>query len=153
MCLPENEGVYCVVFNLAKPIIQKIGKLGVGDFAPGLYFYCGSAKGHSGLNGRIQRHLRKDSTKFWHIDYLKTHLEPLRVWFVFTKNESECGLVNALCDNSNIDYAMVGFGASDCSHHCRSHLLFANSSTNIDQVFDQLSDGLPRVNQYWTSQN
>ena len=150
MCLPENEGVYCVVFRLSELITVKIGKLGVAEFTPGFYFYCGSAKGRSGLKGRIERHLRKESTKFWHIDYLKFHLEPLRVWYEITKNRSECDLVKILRGFENIDYGMMGFGASDCSHHCKSHLLFGASLSNPDDVFEYLVDRLPTINQNLT---
>jgi len=153
MLLPENVGVYCVAFHLDKLIIQNIGKLGVGEFAPGFYFYCGSAKSKNGINGRVQRHLRKESTKFWHIDYLKIHLEPLRVWYLITKNRRECDLVKILCEFDRINYAMMGFGASDCSDHCKSHLLFATISIDLDDVFESLSDRLSLINQFWIGEN
>jgi len=146
MCLPDNQGVYCVVFHLVKPISQKIGKLDVGDFNSGYYLYCGSAKGRSGLKGRVQRHLRKEAVRFWHIDYLKPYLEPLMVWYVITRDREECDLVKALCVFEYIEYGMKGFGASDCKHQCKSHLLFAPLSTNLDDVFENLADGLAGIN-------
>ena len=147
MPIPTKPGSYCVAFNLQTSLQKTIGRIGEGRFLPGHYLYCGSAKGKSGLKNRVSRHLNNATVKFWHIDYLKEHLIPIRVWYIIGEEYSECDLVNALEGMREIQWSMRGFGASDCTHGCRSHLFFAAHEITLDSIYDTLFSRIPDVEQ------
>jgi len=147
MILTEQEGIYCIVFQLEKNTLFQIGKLGEQELKPGFYFYCGSAKGKGGISRRVNRHLKKDTKKFWHIDYLKEKVNPIRIWFLKSQLRSECDLVQVQIIDPKVSYSMRGFGASDCMEHCYSHLLYAPDTKNLDDVFMQLQKKMPHCSQ------
>ncbi len=147
MILPREQGIYCVVFNLPKLISQDVGMLGMGEFLPGIYFYCGSAKGKGGIKGRVGRHLTKGTRKHWHIDYIKEYFEPISVWFVTNRNMSECDLVGNLQKMGDFQPVLRGFGASDCTQHCFSHLLFSSAHLDMAAVFADLMRSFIEIKQ------
>ena len=147
MILTEEEGIYCVIFRLEKQALFQIGKLGEQEFLPGFYFYCGSAKGEGGISRRVNRHLKKDTKKFWHIDFLKEKVNPIRIWFLTSMERCECDLVQNLRIDPKVSYSMKGFGASDCTERCYSHLLYAPDTNNLDDVFKQLQNRMPDCRQ------
>jgi Uri superfamily endonuclease len=108
--------VYVLVIKVNKNINVNVGALGNLNFGKGIYAYVGSAK--KGLSKRIQRHLRKDKRKFWHIDYLLND-DNVKVLKVFTVKEpfDECEVAKII---SGRGVPMRGFGSSDCK--CISHL-------------------------------
>ena len=71
------------------------------------------------LEKRIQRHLKRNKKKHWHLDFITTSepFEPLEVW-IFREKKFECELAELLSKNGN--ESVSGFGSTDCS--CKSHL-------------------------------
>ena len=111
------KGVYVLVISVGKDIRVKVGGLGRVIFGKGLYAYVGSAQ--NSLEKRIERHIRKDKQKFWHIDYLFGN-ESVKVLKVFQKTAGrpeECKIAKEL-DARGV--SIMGFGSSDCN--CKSHL-------------------------------
>lgn len=92
-----------------------MGRLGVFSFPAGSYVYTGSARRH--FEARIARHLRRDKTLRWHIDYLLT-APGVSVLAVRRTPIDECALNQA----TDGDLPVPGFGASDCRQGCGSHL-------------------------------
>ena len=111
------KGIYVLILQIDGEITVNVGALGKLVFTKGLYGYVGSAQGN--LEKRVQRHLRKEKRRFWHIDYLLGNSKT-RILQVFTKQgdkNEECAVAEAIAlRGSGID----GFGASDCN--CKSHL-------------------------------
>lgn len=122
---------YLLHIYLKKSRRIKIGKLGTFTFKEGNYFYVGSAKRN--LMQRIERHLKKQKKKFWHIDYF---LQYARIKKVRICNLSEETMATML--SREIEIPVLGFGSSD--KKSKSHLFygFLNSSkipiTFIDSI-------------------
>jgi Uri superfamily endonuclease len=111
------KGIYVLIICLNKDSVVNIGALGKITFKRGMYAYVGSAQ--KNLEQRVQRHLRKEKKKFWHIDYLLDS-DATTIARVFLKQASkaeECRLANEL---NLFSAPVIGFGCSDC--HCKSHL-------------------------------
>ena len=62
------SGSYVLLLYLADDRTIPVGRQGVLNFSAGCYAYVGSAM--NGLYQRINRHLRKEKKRHWHIDYL-----------------------------------------------------------------------------------
>ena len=80
----KTKGTYVLLIKLKKSKIINVGKLGKFKFPKGFYVYVGSAFGSGGLKSRVERHLKKEKKKRWHIDYF---LELAKIIDVFTTNE------------------------------------------------------------------
>jgi Uri superfamily endonuclease len=117
---------------LNRDIETNVGKLGRFEFVKGLYAYVGSAQ--NSLEPRIRRHLRREKSKFWHIDYLLDSPETIIVKTYVSKahKEQECKTARKLSEVGN---PVEGFGSSDCD--CRSHLVRIDS----DETFRNSSQG------------
>jgi Uri superfamily endonuclease len=111
------KGIYILIIRLNRKITENIGAHGEMTFPKGLYAYIGSAQ--TNLEKRVQRHLRKEKRKFWHIDYLLDNeaLKVVKVLYRQASKVEECLLASEIGKSGE---ATVGFGCSDC--HCRSHL-------------------------------
>jgi sugar fermentation stimulation protein A len=109
--------VYALIIDIDAPLRLRIGRLGVGEIAPGRYLYVGSAQ--RGLGARIDRHLRRRKQKRWHIDYLTTKVRPTGAVAWLTGRDAECRLARAL--GEGWPTPVGGFGSSDC--RCRGHLV------------------------------
>jgi Uri superfamily endonuclease len=62
------KGIYVLVIKVTTLINLKVGALGKLVFPDGMYAYVGSAQ--NSIETRVKRHLRKEKSLFWHIDYL-----------------------------------------------------------------------------------
>jgi Uri superfamily endonuclease len=111
------KGVYILMIEISKKIRITIGSLGSLIFSKGLYAYVGSAQ--KGLEKRVERHLRKKKTKFWHIDYLLSnkYVKVKKVFYKKAGKEEECNISKKLERKGNY---VKNFGSSDCK--CKSHL-------------------------------
>jgi len=119
--LPPQSGTYALILRQKRGATIKIGKFGTFDFKRGWYVYIGSAFGPGGLCARTGRHLKRDKTRRWHIDYLTATLHLSRIWLTICPQKQEChwaDLISAMGGKTLIP----GFGASDCS--CSAHLFF-----------------------------
>lgn len=106
---------YQLLIRIARPLDIAVGKLGRFAFPEGTYVYTGSASRN--LEARVARHLRREKTLRWHIDYLLT-APGVSVAEVRRSRVDECALNQA----TGGDIVAPGFGASDCRHGCGSHL-------------------------------
>lgn len=135
-CLQKiNDLTYILLISLNQPCEIQIGKLGRIFFKSGYYLYVGSAK--KAIEKRINRHLKRQKNKFWHIDYLLSDPYPSKVVGVWTHNEfSECFVAQRLLENNHCSVVKKGFGSSDCK--CTSHF-FRVHRCYIDILLRELS--------------
>ncbi len=115
------KGLYALIVKLGEDKKIKIGKLGLVDFRKGYYVYIGSAL--NSLEGRINRHLRKDKRLRWHIDYLLEAGHIVEILVLETNKKLECIVAKKI--QKNLD-PIKNFGSSDCS--CESHLVHAKEN-------------------------
>jgi Uri superfamily endonuclease len=115
--LAATEATYQLIILVPRALRRTIGRLGTFEFAAGRYAYTGSAK--RGFEARIARHLRKEKTLRWHIDYLLA-APGVHVVEVIRSRRGECALNRATRGEVPIE----GFGASDCRAGCGAHLKF-----------------------------
>ena len=112
---PAEAGAYALLIGLPAPLAVKAGAKRA-SLAPGLYLYCGSARGPGGLAARIARHMREAKRPHWHVDQLTRSGQVLGA-FVLPGGD-ECAVNAAL---KQFPTPLEGFGSSDC-RVCRSHL-------------------------------
>jgi len=130
-----DGGVYILKIRLEKKSKIEIGALGKKFFAPGYYFYTGTAQRN--LEARIKRHYSRDKNFHWHIDYFLAEAE-LEKDFVFElSREAECFLAQILKENGG-KTPVSGFGASDCS--CGSHLIYFSEAVGSKIVEELIKD-------------
>lgn len=108
---------YQLHIHLSRSNNITIGKLGTFRFPAGHYIYTGSAKRN--FEARIQRHLTKHKTVYWHIDYLLVHPK-VRIENVERSTKPEC----RLHQHTPGEIIVAGFGAGDCRSGCGSHLKY-----------------------------
>lgn len=113
----KRTGAYILLCRLAADEHVEVGRLGRQLFERGEYAYVGSAM--SGLDARIERHLRSEKRNHWHIDYLLERATVVRVLEFESSRRLECELNDRLRD-TGATMPVRGFGSSDC--HCDSHL-------------------------------
>ena len=127
---------YCIHVFLSKPKKIKIGKLGTFLFQRGNYIYVGSAK--KNITKRIERHLRKNKKKFWHIDYLLQYAKIEEIW---VRNDyfDEClALSEAKKLLKNSRFPLKKFGSSDC--RCPSHLIYLpENEADLESLREKVS--------------
>ncbi|MEM2123544.1 MAG: GIY-YIG nuclease family protein, partial [Candidatus Bathyarchaeia archaeon] len=125
------RGIYTLILGLSEKAYVAVGRLGVHRLDPGFYIYVGrgSGKGSSSVEGRLRRHLSKDKKSFWHVDHitLDTRFKAEAVVYAYTGELSECGLARILAGELEAEYAVKGFGSSDCG--CRGHLIHASEAS------------------------
>lgn len=93
----------------------EIGRFGRFVFPAGCYVYTGSAKRN--FDARVRRHLAREKTLRWHIDYLLA-APGVSIVEVWCYDEDEC----AVNRRTPGEIPVAGFGASDCAAGCGSHL-------------------------------
>lgn len=112
------KGIYILVISVDADESIKVGALGKISFEKGIYLYVGSAQNN--LEKRIQRHMRKDKTKRWHIDYFLNIGKIDGVYYMQAPKEEECRTAGILQEKH---LPIKGFGCSDCK--CNGHLFKA----------------------------
>ncbi len=118
----DEPGTYQLNIRVDHDLHIRVGRLGMISFPSGDYVYTGSAKGR--LQARINRHLRREKSLHWHIDYLLT-APGVSITSVHTSKDAECVLNQATLGQCLVP----GFGASDCRHGCGSHLKYRRPPT------------------------
>ena len=113
---------YQLKIEVARPIRVRVGRLGRFLFPAGLYVYTGSAKRN--LEARIARHLRREKSLRWHIDWLLS-ASGVRVAAVKRSAVGECALNQRVRAGAIV---VPGFGATDCRSNCGSHLRYLGKS-------------------------
>ncbi len=138
-----NNGCYQLILHLCNYKYVQVGKLGSFEFEQGYYIYTGSHQ--KTLNKRIERHLRQNKKRHWHIDYLTTCQEFNKVAvFIYRDWIDECQIQREFLDFSKAETSHSGFGNGDCTNRCQSHLLYMQQSpismfNKWKQYFSQLS--------------
>jgi Uri superfamily endonuclease len=133
--LSEAKGSYTLLILVQAEKQIAIGGIGTKNFQKGYYAYTGSAFGLGSLSlgGRIQRHIKKQKTRRWHIDYLLSD-EDVNLKVIVagvTRQKMECTINKCLKDVFHAQIPFSGFGSSDCTEHCESHLLYLDQTRNI----------------------
>lgn len=108
---------YQLLIDLPRAARVTVGRLGTFRFPAGRYVYTGSARRN--LEARIARHLRREKTLRWHIDYLLA-APGARVVEVKRSSRDECELNRRTAG----EVLVPGFGVSDCRAGCGSHLKY-----------------------------
>ena len=125
----RDRGCYIITGLLRSDRTIEIGSYGRINFKKGYYLYTGSAM--NSLSSRIKRHLRKEKTMRWHIDYLIPYLQDLKAIPIQSSEDLECLLSESLSSVS--EGYIKGFGSSDC--HCQSHLYWMKNNPLSDERF------------------
>lgn len=112
-----NKGSYILVIRLDRDRILYFG-VKKARFKKGFYCYVGSAL--NSLDKRIERHLKKEKVKHWHIDYLLEHAEIVHVVKLPSAGRTECKVSEEVRKKSLGE--IKGFGCTDCN--CSSHLYY-----------------------------
>jgi len=123
---------YCLLIELLRPIALTPGELGTFHIPAGWYVYSGS--GGSSLEGRLRRHHRSHPKRLrWHIDYLLAHpAAELREVLAFPGYKGgECPLNLRIKGMKGARVLLSGFGSSDCTAGCGSHLVYFEARPHI----------------------
>jgi len=127
--IPNLPGIYSLVVWLSKETTLRVGALGIQTLPSGYYVYTGSALGPGGLKSRIEYHVKKNKSRsgsVWHIDILLAHKSTtmIEVVTLHTMKQFECDMNQYIKERMGMEIPIIGFGASDCTKKCKSHLLF-----------------------------
>ncbi len=137
----DNEpGTYAILLKNKVRKNIRVGKLGIYTFAPGYYVYLGSALGPGGLQGRLNRHIRREKKKHWHIDYIRSRMKLLEIWYAVQNKNSECLWALKLKMLNIASKDIIRFGSSDC--RCNSHLIFLPIFPSCDKFAHLLAQNL-----------
>lgn len=112
----QDSGSYIIVLHITADVVVTVGNLGAILFAPGYYLYVGTAQ--RTLTKRLNRHLRKQKSVHWHLDYLRNCAEGCFAIPIRSSEPLEHELAAAL--QGIADGFIPAFGSSDCG--CASHL-------------------------------
>jgi len=115
------KGSYILLIMVPEKARIRVGCIGLLDFRPGFYAYVGSVM--NSLEARINRHLRKEKKKFWHIDYLLDEAEIVDIIVMESKRRIECKISEKLASKFQ---PIRDFGSSDCG--CDGHLFYLGPS-------------------------
>ena len=113
------KGSYVLLIHLKEDEEIRIGSLGKIEFPKGYYVYVGSSM--NGIEGRVNRHLRKRKKVHWHIDYFLKKAEILSAYYFESKKRTECNIANKFFRKFE---GVPKFGSSDCN--CVGHLFHGN---------------------------
>ncbi|MFN3504697.1 MAG: DNA/RNA nuclease SfsA [Caldimicrobium sp.] len=128
----KNSGSYLVILEVKSSVAPLVGHLGEIPLKKGYYVYVGSAK--KNLYQRINRYLRKNKKKFWHIDYLLDVAKIYKIVPILSSKSWECEIASELSNFA--ETSIKNFGASDCN--CKSHLLYFPSNPLLNPHFINL---------------
>lgn len=120
------KGVYILLLIVKRDFKISVGSLGVIKLQKGSYAYVGSAQNN--IRKRIERHLKKDKKKFWHIDYIIDNKFVIvkSVFYKEANKEQECKLAKRLI---KIAKPIKKLGCSDCK--CISHFFAIKNIKNF----------------------
>ena len=142
--LPRDPGTYALLLCAHQPVSLQVGKLGSFYLSAGAYVYVGSALGSGGIRARVSRHQRDSRQTHWHIDALLHECFMEGVCWVITEDRLECTWVRTLLNLPGASAPITGFGSSDCSNGCPSHLVKLERRPGIDDVEKLMAAQLPQ---------
>jgi Uri superfamily endonuclease len=131
-----GKGSYILLISLAEGGTIKAGSLPPSYFPAGSYAYVGSAMG--GFKSRLERHLRAEKRRHWHIDYLLERASISGIILCQTEARVECAIARALSGQFE---GVPGFGSSDC--RCPSHLFRSADGRRMEPAVLAVLNSLP----------
>lgn len=135
--IEATPGTYALILQVEKRVDVQVAKLGKLNLVPGFYLYCGSARGPGGVRARVDRHLRKQKKRRWHIDYLSTKIPILDVWYSYAQFWHECRWAETVIAWAGNQVPFAGFGSSDC--HCDAHLTYFRKQPKVSEFKRRMS--------------
>jgi len=134
------RGNYTIVILLNAPTCIQMSKKGQVKLDKGYYAYTGSALGHGAvsLRRRVARHFKKTKRKHWHIDnLLAVETASIRAVVAAPSIENrECKITDLIKNIDGTTIPIIGFGASDCKHNCKSHLVQLGQNSSLEKIVD-----------------
>ena len=142
--IPPLKGVYVLFLSLETPSRAVIGSLGPVELPRGIYAYVGSARGPGGLKARIYRHLRKDKSLRWHIDYVTSspQAKPEALVYAETLEDWEAAISMELASSNCFKPSVKGFGSTD--KPSRTHLFECTCS--LSGCVEEASKAFQKLN-------
>jgi sugar fermentation stimulation protein A len=131
----SRSGCYILVIPLPNGFEGEVGSLGKVSLPSGIYGYVGSAR--SGLDLRLQRHIRREKIIHWHVDRLTVRAEGMWAMEFHSPVWEECQLAHEALERG-AGPVLPGFGCSDC--RCRTHLFLL--STDVMQSLQASCDAV-----------
>ncbi len=132
------QGSYCLIISVRAKETVSTASLGKVGFKKGYWMYIGSAqgKGSTNLENRLRRHFRDEKKIHWHVDYLlQTNANLLEAVWAETSADMECVIAQHLESLEDFIWGPKGFGATDCTKSCSSHLLYYRGRGKpLDQI-------------------
>lgn len=119
--MTKQPGTYALILRCRHPQNIRVGKLGSVFLPGGYWIYVGSAFGPGGLRSRLNHHLKPSPRPHWHLDYIKTVMQPVEIWATPDTVKREHAWADALASLRGASRPVTGFGATDCA--CLSHLI------------------------------
>ncbi len=132
-----SRGIYILEIFAELPFQLSVKKFSEVKFEQGYYYYVGSAQ--KNFRSRIERHLRKDKIKHWHIDHITTiSTNKIRRVF-FAENhpkDLEIEIANEISIFTGITIPAKGFGNSD-NLKAASHLFYSKTKNHFNHFISR----------------
>jgi Uri superfamily endonuclease len=138
----QRPGTYALVFICNRPVRLPVGRLGQVDLAAGYWIYVGSAFGPGGLRSRLIHHLTPSQRPHWHLDHIKSVLQPIAIWATTDTVKREHAWATQLAGLKGSSRPIAGFGATDCG--CRAHLIHRSRRPGFFSFQRRLRQEIPR---------
>jgi Uri superfamily endonuclease len=132
----KAPGTYALLLHANRNRTITVGALGELQVSSGTYVYVGSALGPGGLRARVERHVRGDGHRHWHVDYLRAVTELSAVWYTHSEQRRECMWASVLRRHSEASIPLPGFGASDCE--CPTHLVALDMRPSLAEFRERM---------------
>ena len=117
-----DTGAYIVSYFLDHSCDIAVGKLGLYPFGTGHYHYVGSAM--RGLKKRVERHISREKSLRWHIDYFSIRAIHTNTLLIPSTQREECLVAKYLTTVRDFSQPIKNFGSSDC--RCHSHFFYSD---------------------------
>lgn len=126
-----QTGCYQLILKLDQTISLEIGALCRLTLNPGIYLYTGRHR--KSLLARISRHLKKEKSVYWHIDYFTVHpaIKAENV-IIFPETDAECKINLDFHHLFNTRFLYRGLGSGDCKNKCVAHIQFIQNLSDKD---------------------
>jgi Uri superfamily endonuclease len=137
---PNVKGSYFLVLELKEVRKIWIPRFGEIHLQSGIFGYSGSALGPGGIRARLKHHIREIQKPHWHIDWLRPELDWVGIYFQAGTIPWECTWIHKLHEETDAAFPIPGFGASDCTYRCVSHLLYCPTKKVLSRWVDVLDN-------------
>lgn len=128
----SDSGGYILLIQIDRHTTINVGSLGLLSVEPGYYIYVGSAM--KGLTARLARHVRRQKTMRWHIDYLRKISVGIRTFPIRSPTRIELPLASDI--GQIYKPCFPGFGSSDSVLH--THLFYSRTDPAREASFQNI---------------